>query len=507
MNFVEVPLGRAITRRSALTVIGAGALGVTMSPTSAQEISATFTGVLSGPVIDFNPHRAISTSDGIVNPLIYEGLIGALPSGEIEGVVAESWSSTPDGLTWTFKLKPDTTFHNGRPLTADDVVFSFDNVLRDAKASMNSILKDKLTEVKALNAHAVQFRLSGGGDTFLKEVSLCTRTAILPREAFSADGELKDRIGSGMFKFVSADADGNLVLARNNLHRGVAQLPEEVRILVDPDAAGRISTLKTGTADWVFDVPFNVIDGLRGDGYEIGIVDIGNLLRLTFNHTRPPFSSVEARRAVAAAIDRTAIAAAEFAGMATVANQPFQPDTAMHLDVADIQFEPDLAVNILSTQPAKKITAVVVNPEGYLESVWEKIISDLERVGFEIQFESLPDAQAFERLQNKDYDLILIGQSHPYHWSRVYDYYNPASTNNYLVGGYSNYAATQALEAAHQPIEIMAQRSAYTQVLDLLQDDVASVFLFVVPWTHALRPGNPSAQKMVSFAMRYADPY
>ena len=80
-------------------------------------------GVIGSPRF-INPILAVSDSDRDLTSLVYSGLLRATPNGDYLPDLAESYTVSPDGLTYTFKLRPGATFHNGTKVTADDVVFT-----------------------------------------------------------------------------------------------------------------------------------------------------------------------------------------------------------------------------------------------------------------------------------------------------------------------------------------------------------------------------------------------
>jgi len=467
-----------------------------------------FLGVLPTGIVTLDPHRAIATSDSRVNAFMWEGLVSWRRTGsEIVGNLAESWEVAEDGLTWTFTLRKGVRFHNGREMTADDIAFSFERILTESDTAMHSIFAAKLDSIQPIDRYAVRFELRGGSGTFLNELALGVRSAIVAYESLNDEGVLVQPIGTGPYEFHSSNAEGVLQLERFDDYWGEPGTIDVLHFRAETDPNTRIALLRSGEAHWVFDLPFHVLQEMKAAGYKTAVVDTGNLLRLSFNNTRPPFNDPRVRRAIAHAVDRNVLNEAAFSGMAKLSNQPWPSESFLHLDVEDISYDPALARELLADAGySGGFTARVVNPIGYLEEVWEVIGEQLADVGVQLEMVAVDAATAVQLAMDLEYDIILIGQEAPYHWSRVYDYFEERSSSNWLVGGCSNPRVSLLLENAREETCIDAARDAYTEVLRILQSEAVAFFMFRVPTTHSWNPGVEGIDNIVSQLMDMVDP-
>lgn len=159
-------------------------------------------GILLAPRV-INPVLSFSTSEKDLTALVYSGLLRKSPKGELIPDLAESYTISPDGKTYTFTLKPKLTFHDGKPITAHDVVFTIQTIKNSAIKSPKKVQWEGVTAVE-IDPHTIQFTLKQKYATFLEN----TTVGILPAhiwEKFSPEqfglAEYNTKpIGSGPYK-------------------------------------------------------------------------------------------------------------------------------------------------------------------------------------------------------------------------------------------------------------------------------------------------------------------
>lgn len=135
--------------------------------------------------------------------LIYDGLLKFSPTLKIEGALAESWTTSKDGKTLTFKLRKNIFFHNGAPITAADAVFS----IKRALSSESTVRKfyDSIKEIRATNENTLIIELNFPFPPFLSVLAGAT-AKILPKNKISESNFFDAPIGSGAFRFSSIDS-------------------------------------------------------------------------------------------------------------------------------------------------------------------------------------------------------------------------------------------------------------------------------------------------------------
>jgi peptide/nickel transport system substrate-binding protein len=226
----------------------------------------------------------------------------------MEGDLAASWKVSDDGKTYTFNLRPDAKWQNiapmnGRPVTAQDVTWSFDRFM---KLSPQKSTFEQVADVTAPDAQTVQFTL--------KDVYVPFEAAIgapifwiMPREVIEADGDASKRvIGSGPFIFDKYDAGISFTGKKNpNYYRKGEPHVDEIVGLVIPDDATAMAGLRAHELDFYQVAPQNV-DPLKKSNPEIQFVE-WEFLNIPFFYwklDKPPFNDPRVRQAVSMASNR-----------------------------------------------------------------------------------------------------------------------------------------------------------------------------------------------------------
>lgn len=274
--------------------------------------------------VGLDPHVATAFSTVAVNSNIYEGLVEIDPALKVRPALATRWTRSPDGLSYTFTLRPGVSFHNGQALTAEDVVFSMDRV-KDAKtaspyASRLSLVKD----IRATGPLEVRFELSRTFTPFLSELA---GIAIVPAAYVRGGGDLQRRaVGTGPFQLKEWAPDTFVLLERNPRYwqRGLPYL-DALRFNIVPDASTRQLGLQGGTYQMLPNVDASIAATLKSaPGVQLlRSQDLGYSL-LGMNVSRKPFDNPLVREALNLAIDRNQLVQAVYFGEAQPAG-PLSP--------------------------------------------------------------------------------------------------------------------------------------------------------------------------------------
>ncbi|MGH8064498.1 MAG: ABC transporter substrate-binding protein [Candidatus Entotheonellia bacterium] len=192
---------------------------------------------------------------GVQTPFVFlyalhDALVKPLPGNDMAPCLAESWTESPDGLVYEFKLREGLIFHNGDPFTAEDVQFSF---LR-YKGTSAKLLHERVQTVEVIDAHRIRFVLQAPWPDFLTfYATLATGAAwVVPKkylEQVGDDGFKQHPVGLGPYRFVRSDPGVELVLEANE--RYWRKVPAINRIIFKgvPESPTRLAMLKTREAD------------------------------------------------------------------------------------------------------------------------------------------------------------------------------------------------------------------------------------------------------------------
>lgn len=482
---------------------------VTATPEPVEKGGGTFVGSYYITITSIDPHRATEFSDNTVIPLVVEGLVGFGPDGEWKGVLAESWDVSEDGLTWTFHLRKGVKFHNGREMTSDDVVFSFDRILNEATgASMYSYFANKIASYEALDPYTVQFVLNGGAGTFLSEIGLSVRAAIIARECVTNDNTVVHPIGTGPFEFMWWKPGEEWRATRFDDYWGQVASIDEAVFKYIPDNTVRLTALKTGEIDWMREIPYDQViefEQTPPEGVEMSIQYESRTNRLNMNNTRPPFDNPLVRQAVGYAIDKEAYVDAVWFGVGNPHNQPFAPGSFLELPVEDVYRASDI-------EKAKELMAEAGYADGIDVNIishapfkddWEFLDTYLSQIGMRLNIQILDSAQWTRLAMDLDYDMMLASQALIYHWDRTYSYFGTNSSANWLVGGYSNPTVDELLAQGRSEPDLTKAKGIYTEIAQIIQDEAGAIFLAGEPdvqlyrtWVQGYEP-NPNNTNLV----------
>lgn len=264
--------------------------------------------------VGLDPHITNATSTRNMLENTYEGLVRFDAGLQVHPALAESWETSEDGLTWTFTLREGVTFHDGEPLTAEDVAFSINRIKDPAIASPRS---DDFSVVESIDTEGdltVVFNLSQPYAPLLSKLAH-SLNVIVPQHVVEAEGDLQNTVvGTGAFRFVEYLPQTRMVLERNpdywRSDEQGNQLPylDGIEIIFYPDPTARTTAIQTGNADWIEYVPSPDIPILELDP-DVELVGgiASNFRTLYMNASEPPFDNVLVRQAMSHAIDEQAI--------------------------------------------------------------------------------------------------------------------------------------------------------------------------------------------------------
>jgi peptide/nickel transport system substrate-binding protein len=356
-----------------------------------------------------DPIMLLANSDIWTALLVYEQLVRAGKDGKsIEPDLAESWDISPDGLTYTFHLRPGLEFSDGSKLRSSDVRFSLERAARDPKTLFGSLFPpfklgtpDERTVVLTLAVPHVPMlaTLSHFGASILPQ----KRLTELGSEKFFARP-----VGSGPFVITDWKREDRLILQRNARYWD-SRYPylDEVQLLSPPDDMTRMLKIQAGEIDIATEVPSNQINSLRRVGQTVVLE--GPSMRsamLIMNLHSPALADVKVRRAIHFAIDREELVRLALFGHGEVARS-FLPPMLYTDDRPPYTRQLAKARQLLaeSTQPTGVTLRLVIGQVVLFQQVGVLLKSQLEPLGIRIQIMQVDDWDA--RVARGDYDLLI----------------------------------------------------------------------------------------------------
>lgn len=278
-----------------------------------------------------DPHRPVTNPDIARVNNLYEPLLFWNNDYELEPALAESVEASSDGKTWTIKLRPGVTFHNGKDVTAEDAWFSIQRVA-DPKAPLSA--GGQLSQIIDFQSTKVV------DDTTLKLV-LNTPYAILDSllaeytlGIIPTDFDLNNPVGTGAFQFKSFQAGKTSTFTKYADYWGDAAFVDELQIQGFADDNAKVNALQAGQVHTVDNLPYNLIETIEGAGGGVLVADTGAWVPFTMRVDVAPFSDVKVRQAMRLIVDRQAMIDQTLSGYGSLGNDlyaPFDPAYASDL--------------------------------------------------------------------------------------------------------------------------------------------------------------------------------
>jgi peptide/nickel transport system substrate-binding protein len=282
------------------------------TPAFAQPKTTLSVGIAAQDIGQLDPHFAVSTIDRVIAAWMFNGLVrfppGSIDPAKLEPDLAESWDTSPDGLTWTFHLRHGVQFHGGfGELTADDVVFSLKKA-GDAKTSAFASELRPFQTIEAVDPYTVRLVLKDHVPSVLGILTNYSQGFIVSKKAVEQRGDdfKRNPIGTGPFAFASVTPNQSLELVANDAYfRGAPKIKKISYRFIPSDASRDLAfqsgelDLNYGRADqaWVNRtkvLPHTIVD----------VFEPAEEGELHLNTTVKPLDDIRVRQAIAYAINR-----------------------------------------------------------------------------------------------------------------------------------------------------------------------------------------------------------
>jgi peptide/nickel transport system substrate-binding protein len=334
-----------------------------------------------------------------IDSLIFDSLVELDARRIPRADLAETWE-TPDRLTYVFHLRPGVKFQDGRPFTSADVKYTFDSILNGSVTTSKRGMLGLVKSIDAPDAATVIFRLREPNSGFLTDISR-PEFGVVPAGAGSDVAERP--IGSGPFRFVSAQQDDNVVLERNTAYFRSPPKIERVRFRIVPEAIVRALELRKGTADLeVSSLAPDMIPVLRQQpNLDVTELPGTNYAYIAFNFDDGVVARQEVRKALAYATNRAEIVRYLYRGQARLADGALPENSwAYEPGITRYGYDPQRAEQLLDSagMPRRaenggmrlRLTLKTTTEEStrllgaVLQEQWHKVGVDLELQPMEI---------------------------------------------------------------------------------------------------------------------------
>ena len=318
--------------------------------------------------------------------------------------LASSWNISPNGLTYTFHLRPDAKFSNGSPVTAADVVYSIQR-----SRAFSGGWGFLLTAVKAITApdtHTVVITLSQPHAPLLADLAMYAYS-VVPESLVKSEGSsfFQHPVGSGPFMVSSYSPDSEVDLTRNPYFYGTKPKISKVKILIVPDDNSRVLMLESKKADVIENPPGNLVNQIdKTPGLSVQLFPSTRVDFIQLDEHFKPFKSQLVREALNYAINRNAIVSLAYQGHATP-GASFMPYKMEFFDsqLQPYPYDPAKAKQLLAQAGYPKgFNTFLITVSGDVAGQAEAVVvkSELAAVGINLSIQSYELLTAYNKEDN-----------------------------------------------------------------------------------------------------------
>ncbi len=441
-------------------------------------MGTTWLPAMLDPVVNGGANANIWTS-----LLLYDQLVRVQEDGlGAEPGLAESWDVSPDGLVYTFHLRPGLTFSDGEPLRASDVKFSLLRAATDPK-SIGATLYPSF-EIQTPDDRTVALKLKAPWPPALATLALFT-SSVLPEAYFNRVGGEKFNqapIGSGPFVLAELRNGQHAILKRNPRHWDPERpYLDEVRLIPIWDDMTRMLKLQAGEIDVAESVPFNQVEFLRGmSNVTVHMAPIMVSDFLLLNPRAKVFQDIKIRQAIHWAIDRAALVKLAYFGNAEVASSFFP--RMLYSDPVPYHQVLQKARQLLAegNHPEGLSAEMMIFPGmGIDEQVATVLQSQLAPLGIHLDIQRIDGPTRWNRVERGDYDAILYlgGTSDTFDPAPLVDAWAVSTQANPRRWGYRNAAVDELATKAKVEMDPIKRAEMYLAIQHLVRDDAVMIAL------------------------------
>lgn len=417
----KIPMPKLAT---ALVTLAAVALLAFAGPPAADAQKKKILNVAAKEPETLDPHTSILGQTQAIKRFMYRGLTkfairdGKVTTAEVDPDLAESWTISPDGTQFTFKLKKGVQFHKGfGEFTAEDVKYSFERQIKRAPGTRFGVNLEVIRGIEIIDPHTVQISLKAFDPIFLLRMVGYQQGYIISKKASEKHGDQFkwNPVGTGPFYFERHAPREKIILkAFDKYHAGRPQI-DEVHWFDVPEDSTKLIGLEKGTFDVLY--PEAVTADFAGQVQKMGAVidkrGPGTQERFYINMTHKPFDDIRVRRAFMHAIDRKAIKETMYpGGLARVAPSCVPPGYFGHIPMNFPEHD---------VEKAKKLLAEAGHPNGFTiknyfiskSFFYPKVLTlaqeQLKKVGIIVELQVVEHAVFHENIRKNLNPFVLYG--------------------------------------------------------------------------------------------------
>ncbi|UYV36785.1 ABC transporter substrate-binding protein [Rhodobacteraceae bacterium D3-12] len=465
-----------ITRAPALAV-AALAASFAIAPVAALADMSIVIGAQQEPTSLDPTADATASIDGMLTQNVYESLTTVNQSGEVLPQLAESWTVSDDGLTYTFKLVSGAKFHDGTAFDADDVKFSFDRAMAEDSVNPSKKIFKPIEAITVIDPTTIEIKLKQKDAYFLFNMAQGD-ASIVATESVAANNATP--VGTGPFKYESWTRGDKLVLVKNPDHRAASSVAlDRVEFKFISDAAAATAALMSEEIDAFpgFPAPELLPQFEADPRFNVVVGSTEGEVILAMNNAKPPFNDPRVRQAITHAFDRGEIIDGAMYGQAVPIGSFYPPHGPAYVDLTGTFPHDTAKATALFKEAGVAGTTMTlrVPPFPYATRSAEIIQAQLAEAGIDAKVENVEWGFWIDEVyKKKNYDMTIIAHTSPN------DLSNFARGPKYFYG-YDDADYNALWTKISTEVDADARNELLKQAQKHLADQAVHGFLFQLP--------------------------
>jgi peptide/nickel transport system substrate-binding protein len=416
--------------------------------------------------------------------------------------LATSWSASEDGLTWTFELRDDVVWHDGTPFTADDIAFTFNEIVLKTElgASGSANFRRTVDRVEADGPHRVRFIVRSPFSAL--PAYLAYNAGILPKHIFEGQDPWNltsfnkgTPVGTGPFKISEYVSGSHLTLERFDGYFGETAKLDYLTFRVLPDANAQLAQMLAGDLQVMILGNLAAVPQIERNANTVAYpVSQVNYYYVTPNHERALFGDINVKRALLHAIDRDAIIESVLRGYGRPATGPISPALQAYYnpDVATYAYDPEGAVALLEASGWTRGADGVMVKDGQrlafvldvgrnrdLEPISALVQDYWKDIGVEATLNTMEwNAYIQKVVVQRDYDATINWWITPADPDVFAYYHSSAAGTGFNLPGYKDPVIDDLLERGRAASDVDERIAIYAEFQEQVAEKLPYMFLW-----------------------------
>lgn len=464
------------------------------APAQAPKSGGTLRFGLSKDIANVNPFQRTLSVNKNVASIAFECLLAYDENGVLKPALATSWEASKDGLQYTFRLRKGVKFHNGKEMTAADVIWSMQYAMDPKNGAYG---RDGLLTVASLTAPdplTLRVTLKEAYAPFLARISSIQGFPVVPQGSVPPGREAMALYPPGTGPFAMVDYKPNQLLAFKKFdsywQKGLPHI-QEVLFRPNEDDVVRFTALRAGDFDMIERIPYEqalrVQKGeIKGIGLELA--QAAGYRAILFNTERPPFNNVKTRQAVAYAIDKGKILEGLSWGVGIAADQKMLKGSPWYVSLPERKRDLEKARALLREAGYAGGLKVRAQMEKRSEAEAQLLQSQLKEAGIDMELEFLDFARHQNDLREGNFSVTTFGGSTQIDPDMTYYMFFHTETSPKRVSNfprYSNARVDKLLEQARIEQDFQRRYRMYKEAVEIMHEELPQITVGFTPYIFA----------------------